>query len=100
LTGYFKTSVFSQPSKYTLGNAPAYFSSLLSPHLVSTDLSLFKELHPFREASLQIRAEAFNVFNHVQFGSPNTSVASTSFGTITSQANSPRQIQFGAKLLF
>jgi len=100
LTAYFKTSTFSQPAKYTLGNAPAYFSSLLSPHLVSTDLSIFKDVHPFRDASLQIRAEAFNVFNHVQFGSPNTSVASTSFGTISSQANSPRQIQFGAKLSF
>ncbi len=100
LSKYFDTSKFSQPAKYTLGSAPAYFSALLSPHLVTTDLSLFKDLHPYRETSLQIRAEAFNVFNHVQFGSPNTSVASTSFGTITSQANSPRQIQFGAKLSF
>lgn len=100
LSHYFNTSAFSQPAKYTLGTAPAYLSNLLSPHLVSTDLSLFKELHPYRSASLQIRAEAFNVFNHVQFGSPNTSVASTSFGSITSQNNSPRQIQLGAKLLF
>jgi hypothetical protein len=100
LTRYFNTTAFSQPAAYTLGNAPAYLSRLLSPPLVTTDFSVFKEFHPYREMSLQLRGEAFNAFNHVQFGSPNTSVNSTSFGQITSQANSPRQLQFGAKLLF
>lgn len=97
---YFNTADFSQPAPFTLGNAPAYISRLLSPRLNSTDFSLFKELHPYREMSIQLRAEAFNAFNHVQFGSPNTSVNSTSFGRITSQANTPRQLQFAAKLLF
>lgn len=100
LSRYFKTSAFSQPAAFTLGNAPAYLSRLLSPGLDSTDFSIFKEFHAYREATLQFRAEAFNAFNHVQFGSPNTSVSSSSFGQITSQANSPRQLQFGAKLLF
>jgi hypothetical protein len=45
-------------------------------------------------------AEAFKAFNRVQFGSPNTSVTSTTFGFITSQTNSPRDIQFGLKILF
>jgi hypothetical protein len=100
LAKYFNTAAFSQPAAFTLGNSPAYVSRLLSPRLVTTDFSLFKEFHPYRETSLQLRAEAFNAFNHVQFGNPNTSVNSTSFGQITSQANSPRQLQFGAKLLF
>lgn len=100
LSKYFNTAAFSQPAKYTLGNAPSYIDKLLSPRLVTTDFSLFKDVHPFRETSLQLRAEAFNVFNHVQFGSPNQSVSSTSFGVITSQNNSPRQIQFGAKYSF
>lgn len=100
LTRYFNTAAFSQPAAFTLGNAPAYFSQLLAPGLNSTDFSLFKEFHPFERGSIQLRAESFNVFNHVQFGAPNTSVSSSSFGQITSQANSPRQMQFGAKLLF
>ena len=100
LSRYFDTSDFSQPAAFTLGTGPAYISRLLSPKLVTTDFSVFKEFHPYREMSVQLRAEAFNAFNHVQFGSPNTSVSSTSFGRITSQANTPRQLQFGAKLLF
>jgi hypothetical protein len=100
LTRSFNTAAFSQPAAYTLGTAPAYISRLLSPRLITTDFSAFKEFHPYREMAVQLRGEAFNAFNHVQFGSPNTSVNSTSFGQITSQANSPRQLQFGAKLLF
>ena len=38
--------------------------------------------------------------NTVQFSGPNTSVTSTSFGVITSQANAPRQLQFGLKFLW
>ncbi len=100
LSRYFNTADFSQPAPFTLGTGPAYISRLLSPRLDTTDFSLFKEVHPFRETAIQLRAEAFNAFNHVQFGSPNTSVSSTSFGRITTQANTPRQLQFAAKLLF
>ncbi|SEB37620.1 TonB-dependent receptor [Terriglobus roseus] len=96
----FDTTHFSQPKAFTLGNGPAYYNTLRGPGLNSTDLSLFKDFGAAERVKLQFRAEAFNVFNHVQFSNPNTSVASTSFGAITSQANNPRQLQFGLKLLF
>jgi adenylate cyclase len=41
-----------------------------------------------------------NAFNHVFFGSPNTSPTSTAFGQVTSQTGYPRRIQLGFKLLF
>ena len=43
---------------------------------------------------------AFNLMNTPQFGRPNSSLNAVQFGSITSQANTPRQIQFGLKLLF
>jgi hypothetical protein len=49
---------------------------------------------------LQFRSEFYNVTNHPQFGGPNTSVSALSFGQVTSQANNPRDIQFGLKLSF
>jgi hypothetical protein len=56
-------------------------------------------------------ASAFNAVNHVWFGSPassdaaggtsiGTSVGTTTFGTITKQANSPRQFQFAGHINF
>jgi len=97
---YFNTADFSQPAAFTLGNGPAYYNHLRGPGLDNTDFSLFKEFNPLEKLKAQFRAEAFNVFNHPEFSNPNTSVTSSSFGEITSQANSPRQLQFGLKLLF
>ena len=66
----------------------------------SFDLSLFKQFAPIERMRVQFRVEALNAFNTPRFGSPTTSVTSTTFGQITSQANSPRQLQFGLKLLW
>ena len=54
---------------------------------------------------MQFRAEAFNVFNHPNFASPNPVVFSgnnysAQAGTITATANASRQIQFALKVLF
>ena len=49
---------------------------------------------------LEFRAEALNAFNHVQFSAPHTTVGDDNFGQIDSQANSPREVQFGLKLYF
>ncbi len=100
LNRYFDTSVFSQPAPFTLGNVSPYISNLRAPYVNNFDLSLFKEFFPREYLRIQFRAEFLNAFNRVQFSAPNTSVTSTSFGVISSQANSPRQIQFGLKLLF
>jgi len=100
LSKYFNTSDFSQPHSFTLGNGPAYYNSLRSPGTNNTDLSMYKDLSLPDKVNLELRVESYNTFNHPQFGSPNTSVTSSSFGSITSQANSPRQLQFGAKIMF
>jgi hypothetical protein len=54
----------------------------------------------FRERyNVQFRAEFFNGFNNVNFGSPGTTQATASFGVISSAADA-RVIQFGLKLLY
>ena len=100
LGAYFNKAVFSQPDPFTLGNGPAYYGNLRGPGLDSTDLSFFKEFRAVEKLDVEFRAEAFNAFNHVQFGNPDTGVTDAAFGSISSLANSPRQIQFGLKLLF
>jgi Carboxypeptidase regulatory-like domain/TonB dependent receptor len=100
LNKYFDTSVFSQPAAFTFGNVGAALSNVRTDSIRNYDLSLFKMFQPIERLRVQFRAEALNAFNTPRFGGPNTSVTSTSFGQITSQANSPRQIQFGLKLLW
>jgi hypothetical protein len=49
---------------------------------------------------LNFRAEFFNLFNHTQFGLPNSDSSAGGFGAIGSTVNNPRLIQFGLKLTF
>ena len=64
-----------------------------------TDLALMKDV-PIRErVRLQIRGEAFNAFNQVTLGAPNTSASAANFGRITS-ASSGREVQLALKLLW
>ena len=96
----FDTSVYSQPAAFTFGNEPI-FSPLLRAHDVRNfDLSFFKNFELTAGMKAQFRIEALNAFNRVQFSAPNTSVTSSSFGVISGQANSPRQLQLGLKLLW
>jgi Carboxypeptidase regulatory-like domain/TonB dependent receptor len=97
---YFDTTVYTQPTAFTFGNEPI-FSPVLRAHGVRNfDLSFFKNFEVRSGITAQFRIEALNAFNRVQFSAPNTSVTSTSFGVITGQANAPRQLQFGFKVLW
>jgi hypothetical protein len=100
LLRYFDTSVFSQPAAFTFGNTQPSSPDLRAPGIRNWDLSIFKDFALRDRLKLQFRAETFNSFNTVRFGSPNTSVTSNQFGQISSQANSPRQVQFGLKLIW
>jgi hypothetical protein len=51
-------------------------------------------------ASLQLRAEFFNVLNIVNFGSPSNIVQGPGFGEISRTAGPSRQIQFSVKLIY
>jgi hypothetical protein len=91
------------PAPFTVGNAPREISTVRVPGTATTALSVFKQfrLNVLREGSfLEFRAEAFNALNHPQFAGPNVTVGSSAFGIVTSQANSPRQVQLALKLYF
>ncbi len=90
------------PCQYALGNAPRVFPNLRQPGTNNVTASIFKQFPlGFREGTrLEFRAEAFNLFNHVQFGPPATTVGQANFGLITSQANAPRELQLALKLYF
>jgi hypothetical protein len=96
---YFNTLAFSQPAPYTFGNAPRTIPGLRGPGYFSTNLSLQRDFRFSENAKLQIRAEAFNVFNRANFQTPGTAFGGAGFGVISSTED-PRQIQFAARLYF
>jgi hypothetical protein len=52
---------------------------------------------------MAFRAEAFNAFNRVRFGTGSASLQSPTFGILTSNSdilNTPRQLQLALKLYF
>lgn len=100
LDAYFDKTVFSQPAAFTLGNLSRYVADIRNDSVRNFDLSIFKEFRFAERITSQLRGEFFNALNTPRFGGPNTSVTSAAFGVITSQANSPRQIQFGLKFLW
>ena len=101
LRRYFDTSAFSQPAPFTFGNTGRTLPDARGPGVHNFDFSLFKNFRAWGErASLQFRAEFFNLFNTPTFGFPNQNLSAVQFGQISGQANDPRQVQFGIKLLW
>jgi hypothetical protein len=103
LNQYFANpQVAVKPAPYTDGDAPRVLPNARIPGTDNLTASLFKELPlGFREgARLEIRLEAFNVLNRVQFAAPDTNVGDATFGQISSQANQPRQVQIALKLYY
>ncbi|HVW05492.1 MAG TPA: carboxypeptidase regulatory-like domain-containing protein [Vicinamibacterales bacterium] len=80
----------------TPGNANPV--SAWGPGAWTTDLSLVKRF-TFNTFTTDLRAEAFNLFNTVNYGQPNGTFGSASFGQITS-AGDPRIIQLAVRIGF
>jgi hypothetical protein len=95
---YLNAAAFPVQPVGVLGNAPRKNSQVRVFPTLNENISLAKTFSLRERLRLDFRAEAFNVFNRVVFGGPQTNLNSNTFGTISSQANSPRQMQGGIKL--
>lgn len=67
---------------------------------MNLNVSLNKSVQVWEHVRLQFRFEVFNPLNHPIFGSPAVQFGNSSFGTVGSQLNRPRNIQLGLKLLW
>jgi hypothetical protein len=100
---WFNTACFSLPAPYTFGNESRTDPGLRGPGIANYDFAVFKRTAITERVSVQFRAEAFNLFNRVQFGQPNlayTTAANSTFGVISSQLNQPRLMQMALRLAF
>lgn len=99
LARWFDTSVFVQPAPYRFGGLARTLSNVRSPGIQNFDVSLFKNVALVEKVNLQLRFEAFNAFNHANFGGPGTAMATPQFGVISSTGPS-RTLQLAAKVVF
>ncbi len=98
INNYFAGYTFTTPAATNpFGNLGR--DAFRTPGLWQWDLSANKTFHIRELVRLQFRSEFFNVLNHTNFGIPNTTTTSTSFGTIRSTYPA-RQIQFALKAMF
>jgi hypothetical protein len=102
-SGYLNPAAFIRQAT-GFGNAGR--NILTAPGFEDIDFSIAKTTTIKERAALQFRAEAFNLFNHPNFGQPTNNLASSAFGQIlatrTSRGDlgSSRQLQLGLKLIF
>ena len=86
---------------YHIRTFPTMIAGLRQGGINQWDPSLLKRFQFAEKSYFQLRIEFFNAFNHPIFPAPNTQASNALFGTITgAQANRPRSIQLGARLVF
>jgi len=103
LTQAFNTSCYSVPGAFTFGSESRTDPVLRGAGINNWNASIYKITTLTERFRLEFRAEAFNLFNRVQFGNPGvqaSTAAGNTFGIISSQLNTPRLIQLAMKLTY
>ena len=93
---------FTGTTQY-FGNMTRYNPKFRQFPNLTENISLTKSFRIHESVRLDFRAEAFNAFNRVRFGTGSLSLQSSTFGQLTSSGdllNSPRQMQLALKLYF
>jgi hypothetical protein len=91
---------YSNPNRF-FGTLPPALSNVLSDPFTSEDISLIKKTRITETVTLELGAEAFNVFNRHRFFFPTTDLRDgANFGFESVNFDPPRRIQIRARLLF
>jgi len=105
LNSYLNRAAFAQPALGTFGNYER--NSIRGPAFWTIDMAFAKLVSFGAARSLELRVEAFNLLNHVNWGNPGTNLNAGTFGRIQSLAGTPgnvigtmRIMQFGIKYGF
>jgi hypothetical protein len=95
---WFNIAAFSIPVNQ-FGDAGR--NILRAPAFWNVDLGLQRNIAVGRSRELQVRLEAFNVFNHINLGNPAVAIdVPATAGRITSMSGRPRQLQFGLRFVY
>jgi hypothetical protein len=106
INDWLNIAAFSTPANGTWGNLGRYAAR--GPGTYEIDTSLEKKFHLTEHSTFDLRATAFNLLNHPQYGLPASNISkAATFGTITSIINdgatgsgAPRRVEFMLRLEF
>jgi len=94
---WLNPAAFAQPALGNYGNFGSH--NVLGPGSIRIDMGLTRRFQVRENESVEFRAEAFNVSNHVNPGPPILILSNASFGRIQSAADS-RIMQLALKFVF
>jgi carboxypeptidase family protein len=97
-TAKLKPGLMAAPAPGTFGNFPV--NSLVGPNYFNFDLSVTKRIPITETVRFEIKATAINILNHANFVFGNQNFDSTTFGLITTQRGTARNINFIGQLRF
>ena len=96
---WLNINAFSVPALGTFGTCGTGVAT--APGYTNVDASLSKRFKVAGARYLEIRAEAFNLLNHPNFGPPGRDINTPqTFGIITSTVGNPRVVELVAKFFF
>jgi len=100
LNGYLSSTAVTVPTSADQPYGNAARNSLRSPTFNQLDLGLHKSFRLWNDhTAFDLRGEAFNLLNHVNYMAPNSNASNSTFGSITSNFP-PRQLQVAGKISF
>jgi hypothetical protein len=97
---YFDKNAWADPGPDQFGNAPRADGSVRGFPTYNEDASVFKVFTLKEQLKMRFDAEFGNIFNRTDFCDPDRNFTNGSFGTVSTQCNQPRSIQFGLKFTY
>ena len=95
---WFNTAAFALQPYGTFGTAGR--NTVITPGSIQWDFSVHKQFRIVENHALQFRFEAFNFLNHPNWGNPDLSLTSQTFGRINSTRTNMREMQVALKYMF
>ena len=95
---WFNPAAFTLQPFGTLGDLGR--NTLVGPKFVNLDFSLSKVTRIRENMNIEFRAEAFNILNHPNFGTPVPILTAPTFGEILGTVGTARQLQLALKFNF
>jgi hypothetical protein len=100
LSQYLLKSAWSDPGPLQFGNEPQNDPQVRLPHNFNEDFSVSKMTSITERVDLRFVTNVGNIFNRHLWCAPDTNWSDSTFGQISSQCNTPRSVQFGARVEF